>query len=353
MSPVSYDRLEYPGSILTIAITAFCAAVAIVYSMKAAFRAMANAGELNNPRRWIVVAAAVVVSISLALSLVFQSVSLTRAEPNRTAPSSDFKEPVRSAEWEAWRTQVHAKLAAEPVTDAALIEALRVRLPALPEKPTEADILRRDQAVADVLLSYPGVREILRTHFGIRENFLGTGLSKPLGSTPYGSAAVHEYLVGNHKDSHEHVWLWKIKSVGKIFSLPLHELIGGEKDRVPPDNRVKASGKFEDELQEILLRVKNADHPIPPMIRFARFDEKYYKNTLGRPEATQVFTSSLSEVWDLTLQQAAERSGYAYTGEGDTLFIWVYVPYHSSEFTPATWRHVLERMPEWLETRKR
>ncbi len=348
---MSYDRIEYPGLLLTLAITAICTVVAIGFFLRHAFGAIPFGGAKH---RWAIAGGAGFVAVALALSVVFQSVALSRAGADRTRPTSAFQEPVRSTEWEAWRSQIHAKLAPEPVTEEALIEALRIRLPSPPDKrTTEADFLRRDQAVADALLSYPGVREIIQKHFGIRENFLGTGLSKPLGGTPYGSASVHEYLVGNHSDSHEHVWLWKVKSFGKIFSLPLQSLIGGDKDRVEPDNRTKVSGKFEDELQEILLRVKNPDHPIPPMIRFARFDEKYYKNTLGRPEASQVFTSNLSEVWDLTLQQAAERSGYAYTDKGDTLFIWVYVPYHSNEFTPATWRQILERMPEWLEHRKR
>lgn len=62
------------------------------------------------------------------------------------------------------------------------------------------------------------------------------------------------------------------------------------------------------------------------VVRFARFDEKFYKGTLGRPDARRVVTSNLTEVWDLTIQQAAERSGYTYKGGGDTLFIWVYVP---------------------------
>jgi len=348
---LSYERIEYPGLLLTLAITAICTVVAIGLFLRNAFGSTALGG---GKFRWAVLGGAGFVAIALAVSVLFQSVSLSRPEASRTLPTGVFQEPVRSTEWEVWRSQVHAKLSPEPVTEEALIEALRIRLPSPPDKPmTEADFLRRDQAVADALLSYPGVREIIKKHFGIRENFLGTGLSKPLGATPYGSASIHEYLVGNHSDTHEHVWVWKVKSFGKIFSLPLNSLIGGDANRVQPDNRTKVSGKFEDELEEILLRVKNPDHPIPPMIRFARFDEKYYKNTLGRPEASQVFTSNLSEVWDLTLQQAAERSGYAYTDKGDTLFIWVYVPYHSDEFTPATWHQVLERMPEWLEHRKR
>ncbi len=294
-------------------------------------------------------AAAVVV-----LCAVYQSLALSKTPFPTDRPPP--RELTHTAEWRAWRAEVHRKLSVEPITERAVADALRVRPPALPERPTghkEADLLRRDQAVADVLLSYDGVRKILAARFGIGDDFLGTGLSKPLGRVPYAQASVHEYLIDNHADTHDHVWVWKLDAAGRDISQPIRSFLADERARTPPQNYgLKPTSRFEDDLKEIALRVKNPDHPIPPMIRFARFDQKFYKGTVGRPDASHAFTSNLSEVWDLTIQQAAEKSGYNYR-DGDTLFIWVFVPYHSNEFTPATWRHVLERLPEWLEAKSR
>ena len=354
--------------ILTAIITSLCMVVAAVYSIKLGIRAKARSDELGvsepppdqtwarrwrtRARPWIRPALMTFAVGLIVLSLVYQSVSLSKTSAPQWRDVPPMAEPVRTAEWQSWRAKVHDKLAVEPVTVKALVEALRIKIPDLPREPTEAHVLRRDQAVADVLLSYESVREIFYQRFGIDKDFLGTGMSKPLGQTPYSLASVHEYLIDNHPDTHAHVWLWEITSLGKSFSEPIQTLLAGDKGRVPPNNHKKGTTSFEDDLKVILLRVKNKDHPIPPLIRFARFDKAVYKGTVGRPEATQVFTSNLSEVWDLTIQQAAEKSGYRYRNRGDTLFVWVFVPYHSNEFTPATWRQVLLRMPEWLESKE-
>lgn len=358
--PLNTDRYEYAGLVLTVVTCVICAVFTTAWAARLINRAMQPreapppAGGL--PRRlmtrllpW---AGPVVVCCVLGLvvtSSAYEARKLANTPVPRGSDVPPWGESSQSAEWLAWRAQIHEQLAFEPITDEKLLDAVRVKLPSLPAGHNEADLLRRDQAVADVLLSYKGVRDILAKRFGIREGFLGTGLSKPLGETPYAHASVHEYLVRNYPDSHEHVWLWKMTSLGRTFSTPIQTLVAGEKDSIPPDNRQKKDAVFEDDLKEILLRVKNKDHPIPPMIRFARLDQSRYKNTLGRPEASRVFTSNLAEVWDLTIQQAAEKSGYRYKGDGDTLFVWIFVPYHSNEFTPATWRNILESLPEWLD----
>ena len=359
---MSQDLYEYGGRLLTTATTAMCVVIAAVLSVRAFRQARAGRGQAappaaDRPRRlrarvrpWVKAGLATLATALLVLSLAYQAVALTRAAVPRWKDARPPGEVVQSAEWQTWRAQVHEKLSAEPVTEKALAETLRIKLPALPDSATEAEYLRRDQAVADVLLSYEGVRKIFADRFGIRTDFLGTGLSKPLGQASYAKAAVHEYLVANHPDTHDHVWMWQLNPLDQRFSRPLHTLIAGDGERRPPDNASTHANSFDEELKEIVLRVKNKDHPIPPMVRFARFDKEYYRHTLGRLEAKRVFTSNLSEVWDLTIQQAAEKSGYAYK-DGDTFFIWVYVPYHSSEFTPATWRQVLARLPDWLESK--
>lgn len=358
---MSQDLYEYGGRLLTTATTAMCVVIAAVLSVRAFRQTRPDRGQAAPPdaarprglrarvRPWLKAGLATLATALLVLSLAYQGVALTRAAVPRWKDAPPPGEAVQSAEWQAWRAQVHEKLSAGPVTEKILVETMRIKLPGLPDSSTEAEYLRRDQAIADVLLSYEDVRKIFAARFGIRTDFLGTGLSKPLGQTSYAKAAVHEYLVENHPDTHDHVWMWQLSPLDQRFSRPLHTLIAGEGERRPsPDNANTHANSFDEELKEIVLRVKNKDHPIPPMVRFARFDKKFYKNTLGRPEAKRVFTSNLSEVWDLTIQQAAEKSGYAYQ-DGDTFFIWVYVPYHSNEFTPATWRQVLARLPDWLE----
>jgi hypothetical protein len=68
---------------------------------------------------------------------------------------------------------------------------------------------------------------------------------------------------------------------------------------------------------------------------------------VGRPDAYYVFFSNLHDVWDMTIEQAAEASGYRVvdpsSDKDDTkLFIWLYVPSHASSARQATWRNVFE-----------
>jgi hypothetical protein len=348
--------------------TTVCTVVAIRYAIDAVKRARGSSdtawsasallGEgrwrraAQRIRPWLRALPTVTVLVLLLLSLIYQYDSLARIDFPSWNEIPPYKEVESTAEWQTWRKEIHQILSIKPLTESDLSRALRLKKPGLRDSSTESEALRLDQAIADVLLSYDGVKDILGDRIGIRTNFLGTGLSTPLGSTRYSLAAVHEYLVENHSDAHDHIWLWKIKAIGEFFSRPLQSLIAGEKENTPPANQQKKRLKFADDLKEILLRVKNKDHPFPPMIRFARLNEEQYKETLGRPRARRVFTSNLTEVWDLTIQQAAEKSGYVYANGGDTLFIWVYVPYHSAEFTPATWREVLARLPDWLESKE-
>jgi hypothetical protein len=361
---LSNDFLAYASLVLGALFTGILALFAMVSTMRLA-NCVQPMNELSGNvstehagllrkclarnRPWLRTEAIGAAAAVFVAGFIFQIVTLSKTPVPSWTPAAPYGEEVQSKEWHSWRARVHEILSPEPVTEKTLAEALRVKLPGLPNSPSEAEILRRDQAIADVLLSYDGVRKILAKRFGIYKDFLGTGLSKPLGPTPYALTAVHEYLVENHRDTHPHIWLWKFDPPSKAFSQTLQSLIAGESDRIFPDNHQKKTRDFESELSEILLRVKNKHHPLPPMVRFARFNHENYRGTLGRPEAFQVFTSNLSEVWDLTIQQAAEKSGYKYKEGGDTLFIWVFVPYHSNEFAPATWRQVFENMPDWLD----
>jgi len=365
---LSHDvLLLFTGTILSAIITRICTVMGSVYTVKAAKRANEQAeqqraapGPSDQPwqqrvlsRLWVwkKVVLALVTTLLLAVTLIIQFLSLSSASSVQA-----WKEPTRSEDWLSWRKRVHEKLSPGPVTQKALLDALKIPLPSLPDRP--AAVLRRDQAIADVLLSYDGVRDILKERLGIDNEFLGTGLSKPKGGeSSYASASLHEYLVPNLHDTHENVWMWKMKPLSPHFNKRIREIIAGDPQKkvpgLPPTQDHNAT--FEVNRDELVERVEKRNMKIPPVIRFARFPEKFYKGQMGRAERARVFTSNLSEVWNLTVTEAAEMSGYTFTDAslgGETFFIWVFLPYNHESVVPATWGEVLRNLPNWLDEAK-
>jgi hypothetical protein len=323
---------------------------------------------------WAGVGAAVLAGL-LAVLLIVRAVTPPGGPATTPAPAPE--QPVHSDEWTTWRKHVREKLANAQVSEESLAEALKTRpndvrlqlelrqleeslaealrnTPARPAGPPAA-MLRHDQAIANELLGYGGVRFVLRRRFGIDQEFLGTGLSKPGGDRGYSTASVHEYLIRNYRDTHEAVWTWQLQPIAPHLLKPVRQILAGEGDkklgRVPPV--LDRTGTFEESLTSLILpRIKAREANMPPVIRFAKFPAAGYKNTVGRPGAVRVFASNLAEVWDLPLQEAARLSGYtlgATSPEGDTFFIWVFVPTQQSEVVPATWGRVLDNLPAWLK----
>jgi hypothetical protein len=322
---------------------------------------------------WAKGAAAVLVGL-LAVLLVARAVTVPRAP----APPPGSDESLRADEWTVWRKHVQQKLAAAPQRtedewadalrtrsndvrlqlelrqlEEAVVEALKNR-PARPADPPAA-ALRHDQAVADVLLADGGVRFLLWWRLGIDKQFLGTGLSRPGGDHDYSTAAVHEYLIRNYRDSYQAVWTWQLQPVAPHLLKPVRQILAGEGDqkvgRIPPT--LDRTGTFEESLTGVILpHLKSRSAIMPPVIRFAKFPASRYENTVGRPGARRVFASNLAEVWDLPLQEAARLSGYTFgtaSPKGDTFFIWIFVPAQESEVVPATWGQVLDNLPAWLK----
>ena len=85
-------------------------------------------------------------------------------------------------------------------------------------------------------------------------------------------------------------------------------------------------------------------------MRFAKFNEFYYKRTLGPTKHVRVFTSDLVPYWNMKVQDAAKRSGYRLVENSnvDTFFIFIFLPQDARELTPATWGEVLRHLPDWL-----
>ena len=263
--------------------------------------------------------------------------------PAPTPPQQVWLELVQTDDWRHWRKQVHQILSVDKdkVTEDALADALSVKMPARPEHAAPA--MRRDQAIADVLMAYKGETELLWKRFGIDENnFLGTGLSKPNTAKEYMSASVHEYLIPNLPDNDDDVWTWKLEH-NDLRDMTIKELCESETKLLDPRNRP---------VQRISDRVNEKDMAKPAVIRFAILFDSNYKRTLGHPDRYRVFASNLAEVWNTSVKEASERSGHTYSN-GKSLYVWVFVPKHPTQVVPATWGEVLHNLPTWLSEKNK
>jgi hypothetical protein len=263
--------------------------------------------------------------------------------PVQPSTSTDYSELVQSEEWRRWRKQFHEKLSAGEVTEKTLADALRIKLPARPEQAAEA--LRRDQAIGDVLMAYPGVRKLLWDRFGIDEhNFLGTGLSKPsIAANNYGAATIHEYLIKNcYADTR------------RVVKLTFDPIKNSEYMRMTVGDFLEKGPKPVHDQPELLKEItqrmnemKEKDARMPAVIRFARFNAVQDSRKLGPPNRHYVFASNLAEVWNTRVIDAAEMSGYI-SKNGDTMYIWIFLASHAPDVVPATWDQILNNLPTWL-----
>jgi hypothetical protein len=258
------------------------------------------------------------------------------------AAAADWIEEVRASEWLDWRNRVHPLLSSPQLNDETLTEALRVKRPEVRTPP--AAVLRHDQAVGAVLESYPLVRQRLEERLGLIPPFLGTGYSNPVHAGDYEHVSLHEYLIPNLPDTNKRVWMRKIKLETVVAALDKTM-----KDLVEEKTEDESSREA---LKKAMVAHAEAGDKETVMVRFAILDEKkHYKGTLGHPKRVRVFACDLAEVWKLKIQEAAERSGYVFS-DGDTLFIWVFMPASRREAVLATWSQVLEHLPEWMERRQ-
>src|SRR5580704_2061529 len=152
---------------------------------------------------WQTAAIALVVLVVIEVFVVRASLAPSSKPTNPT--SADWTEQVRSPEWIAWRNGVHELLASPQLNEETLVEALRLNRPEVSTPP--AAVLRHDQAIGDVLQTYPRVRALLEARLGIYGEFLGTGYSNPALSLDYEHASLHEYLIPNLPDSNRRVWM--------------------------------------------------------------------------------------------------------------------------------------------------
>jgi hypothetical protein len=280
------------------------------------------------PLAILVVAAALMSGALLDRALVRPAPAPAPADPAPPAARPPTDEIYGEA-WAEWCKRAREEFANPHNTELSLARIVRAR-PIVARTPPAA-ALRHDQAIAQVLLAYPRVRKALEQHLGIYDTFLGTGLSNPVNDADYGSASLHEFLIANLPDSDSRVLTIRLKPVAPNLQKTVKTLI---EENVDLDFTRQ-------ELKKVIVAHGESGNADAAMIRFAILNGDKYKGTIGRPTAVRVFASSLAEVWNLKVKDAADRSGYRFSG-GDTFFAWVFVPSHRDEA-------VLEHLPEWME----
>ena len=127
--------------------------------------------------------------VIFGLTRLFAPVASTPPAP--TPPQQVWLELVQTDDWRHLRKQVHQILSVDKdkVTEDVLADALSVKMPARPEHAAPA--MRRDQAIADVLMAY----KVQPNCFGsdselMRITFWVLGFSKPNTAKEYMSASV-------------------------------------------------------------------------------------------------------------------------------------------------------------------
>lgn len=209
--------------------------------------------------------------------------------------------------------------------------------------------LAEDEGLGYRLLSDPAkansVSKTLYDSFGINdETFLGTGYSVPRSKGDdeirYGDARMREYLVPNYcsayfppcQNRHDTIWSWTIEP--RRLSDYDHVRDFLEKRDANSDPQA-----FRDFWHR---QGKNGVW----LIRFQMFPKKYYKGTVGRPNATYVFFSELDQALDLSMREAVRTSGSTMkeidsASDDKMVFVWVAAPAETGDYTKiATWQNV-------------
>lgn len=209
---------------------------------------------------------------------------------------------------------------------------------------SQSDKYFRDVQVGKLLMQEQEFAEILQIKFGISsDSFTGMGLSVPW-DQDYKKSSSREYLVKNINETDDDVWTWILDPAFTSYDKKISELF----EILPTEN--SNTQNLTNHIATIDKRMKNIKG-IAPVIRFQKFPLSSYKGTVGRKESDYVFFSNLHDVYDLSIEEAAEASGYRLSNSGsddsDTkLFVWLYVPTHAQSSRKATWGNVLEILQE-------
>ena len=228
--------------------------------------------------------------------------------------------------------------------------------PVLEKRPGRADSnkvtgLASDLLAGQLMLANSNIRDVLKLRLSTGTAFLGSGYSEPEGHVNYTEARVPEYLVPNLSDKSPRVWVWKFDpwKMENKKAIEDYKLVDVLLQLRHPINHADFN-----EMWESLKVGSPASGKLSVLVRFALFKpETRDSGCLGRPEATRVFMSSLSEVADKTAREAAGNSGWLVPGQNDNsgsqLVIWVYAPTHEGDVAAATWGNVLDNFKIWIK----
>jgi hypothetical protein len=215
-----------------------------------------------------------------------------------------------------------------------------------------AEQFRVHMRLADTLLSIKDVPRILSNAFSIdSQRFLGYGYSLPEHASRYSDAMTREYLIRNRcamagkpngpcADARASKQLFTWILTPSDVAVDPDEKIASLLRRIPPKENVDAFAKYSADFDKGRLTKS-----LPPLIRFSKFSENDYLGTIGRPSATNVFFSSLAEMWNKSIADAELTSGRianaSSAGESsERIFIWVYFPAGGDDARAATWENV-------------
>ncbi|MGE0743149.1 MAG: hypothetical protein AB7O98_17575 [Hyphomonadaceae bacterium] len=235
-----------------------------------------------------------------------------------------------------------------------------------PGQATQIGWLAQDASLGERLLTAAddeaSIAETLYRVFGVDTNeFLGIGRSLPITGddrlSRYGEATMREYwasngcvvtnIPGSPCDTRmQNAWGWRFSSMEQTGNYTLRQILA---DPDPAIRRLPDEGGDTPEYQALMRRLQaggDLEEPTPILVRYHVFPESYYVGTLGRPEAREVFFSSLADAIDLPIREAFTRSGAddpmnLRAGAPDNrAFVWIYVPTSRDDYRLATWRNL-------------
>jgi hypothetical protein len=217
--------------------------------------------------------------------------------------------------------------------------------------------LLNDLTVGESMLANSRIGYILSLRLSGTPNFVGTGYSEPLGGETYREARADEYLVPNLPDNQQQIWQWNLDRGEMLGNKPIEQsnlldvLLQFPPTIHPhhPDFKQSWGGWLQKRAED-----DSTEYP-PVLVRFALIDPSKYSGCLGRPQASRVFMSTLTETRNLTLGEAIRRAGAKSFEDSrdpaEKMYIWVYaVPQESrGQAVAASWGNVLKNFGEWIK----
>jgi hypothetical protein len=239
---------------------------------------------------------------------------------------------------------------AENKRDKCLNENLSPLLAVRPRPIQESDVatLASDVMAGQMLLANNTARSALDERFGVREKFLGTGRSEPVGGKDYKDASVRDYMVPNLSERSPNVWVWQPENLSLIRDQKLLDVL----HTVSQTNTTPEHPDFTHSWDRLKDRLQpNATRPL--LVRFALISaQTHYSRCLGRKKATRVHMNNLSDLAERTVGDAAWSTGWTVPEKlddpGQKLYIWVYAPTEEDQAVAATWGNVLANFGTWI-----